>query len=66
MPKICLLNNSTRNRVDRGVHIFRKCINLKVKVIAQLEFELAYYNDSLQTLATTPTRLSLEIGIFFF
>ena len=33
---------------DKGVHIFLKSINLKVNIIAQLEFELTYYDIVVQ------------------
>ena len=33
---------------DKGVHTFPKDISWKVNVIAQLEFELAYYNSTVQ------------------
>ena len=34
--------------MDKGVHAFPKGINPKVNVIAQLEFELAYYDVAVQ------------------
>ena len=33
---------------DKGVHTFPKSINLKVNIIAGLEFKLAYYDIAVQ------------------
>ena len=38
------MTQQTFNWEDKGVHAFLKGISLKVNVIAQLEFELAYNN----------------------
>ena len=33
---------------DKVSHTFPKCINSKVNIVVQLEFELAYYNVAVQ------------------
>ena len=38
----------TPSWLDNGAHIFPKCVCLKVNVIVQLEFEIAYYDSAVQ------------------
>ena len=40
--------------VDKSVHIFPRGISRNVNTIAQLEFELAYFDVTIRHLATTP------------
>ena len=53
MPKLSLLKNNSGNisPVAGGgedFHSFPKCISLRVNVIAQLEFELTYFDVVVQ------------------
>ena len=58
---VSVLFRLLNSRGDKGVHAFPKRINLKINVIAQLEFELAYFDSTDRNvnhyLAETPSLL---------
>ena len=53
----------TRCLKDKGAHYFPKVISPKVNVIARLEFELAYYNASVQKIIHYATGTAPKFGI---
>ena len=50
----------THSWEDQGVHTFPKGIFLKVNIIAQLEFEIVYYNPAVHRFNHYTTRTPLE------
>ena len=63
-PSLLNINDTTQPKpgLYKGIHNFPNCINLKVNLMARLEFELAYeeataQNINLYTTESTPVQL---------
>ena len=51
----------------RWIHTFSKGINPKVRVIAQLEFELAHFEATVQHFSYYALKTSLKtLGLYYF
>ena len=57
-----MLRQSFNKRGNKGVYTFPKGISPKVKVIARLKFELAYYDIASNKLASTTRGIRKEKG----
>ena len=51
---------------DKSVPTFLKCINLKVNIIVWLEFEMAYYDVTVQHISHCATGTTLLVNIDSF
>ena len=56
------LDYLTHNWENKGIHTFPKGISLKMNVIVQLEFELAYYDSAVHRFNSYTPRTTSQVS----